>query len=260
MSRKKRPQPALPDKLEGVWWRKRESAEQIAQRASKFFREISTLHPALGAWYDQRGSVKRSLAAPLNLSEYESALKVVQKGEEVGDYPPYEPLPWGGYWFSGWNGREDDLSMSFCASAGKDSTAVPNHIWLSWRAYSQPPVFSAEILTAVIAALSNAWDADFCKVVGSYDPPGIPRKYVEWNIIPPDVGWMIQLARRNLSPADVPSAWRVEPCGNGTLITVRESPIDMHKPEDFALADRVRIELGLPTAWKRRQPQPRLPQ
>jgi len=107
-----------------------------------------------------------------------------------------------------------------------------------------------EVVARLIEAIADTWNPDFCECFSLDWEPIRKMHRLTWNSAVPRVGWMVYLANRELKASDVPSAYLVRSCGpGGSLVVVREEPIRMMHKQDFALAERVRNELGLPLPY-----------
>lgn len=240
----------MPESLWAQWKPRGETVEQLAARMSRWISAMREIHPAFAEWYPSMNSRRTAVTRPLHLAEPANAARLIQENITMSDGPDPQPVPGCGYAPSAWIPIDvpNEKDISFLATIGI-YTDMPEHFReifkLTWS-NGTPLLSDAAVVRQLFVSLVDAWDPLFCKCQGYWHPKS-PQHRVRWDMWTPAVGWMLYLSGRRLTRSDVPSAFDVQPCGqNGTLIIVRENPIDMDVPGDVALADRVRVELGLP--------------
>lgn len=241
--------PGVPWEVEAIWGARPESVDQVSDRVVATFTALRELHPHLREWFGLPNSDKRPREFPLQLDKPSAVRQFVVAGQERSDYQPFEVVPRLGYALHGYNAQLDTNHVVFSISCGLQGDAVANRVTFEW---TDTGCFLRNLdpLVRVIEVLASAWAPDFIAVAGRVDPKVRKVHWVRWNPFLPTVGWLLYVGHRRLTSADVPSAWRVSQCPpDGSLVIVRREFVDMSIARDFALAEKVRIELGLPPPY-----------
>ncbi|MDX2116856.1 MAG: Imm52 family immunity protein [Planctomycetota bacterium] len=240
----------FPETVRGFWPARIETREQVVERSARCARRIAEILPLqtpFGMWRGEEQSPSFSVVdfgTPQGRAEFlATCLKESDRGPageyfHVGLYSQTTDLPNRSVSISGWAG---------CTKA------LPGHNYnnmgVDWGGDGDRPL-PCEVVARLIEAVADTWHPDFCECFSLDWEPIRKMHRLTWNAAVPRIGWMVYLAERELKASDVPSAHLVRPCGpRGSLVIVREEPIRMMHKQDFALAERVRNELGLPLPY-----------
>ncbi|MFL5351019.1 immunity 52 family protein [Archangium sp.] len=218
----------------GVYWPERkESAEECARRAERFFRLLSLCDPIYARWFEQANSLKKALQLQFEPS-YETFLRFF-KSRKYNEGKL-------GFSFSAWTGHaENGHGGVVSLSCGSAFGPTPNSclVDLPYAGPEEQRVLTAPVLIEVMRAMVLAWEPDWGGVIShAYqdirdEPGGHPR-----------TGWLMYLSRRRGEVPPLPAPVRVEPVEDqGSLIVLTPERFNTDNPEHVALADQVRALL-----------------
>lgn len=239
----------LPTSIQAIWKPRGENIERLAARVVSWAEGMRELDPRFAKWHPDMNSRRTAITRPFDLTDNSIAESLILKFREMSDGPDPEPIPGWGFSPGAWTpmADDDDADVGFLTSIGKAKDS-PQHFFESFKfdwSQSAPFAHDWKLTAKAIHVLANAWEPLHCECAGYWHPKAKQHR-VRWDVWTPAVGWMLYLPDRQLSRSDVPSAADVQPCGTqGTLVLVREHPINMDNRHDLELSDRVRRELQL---------------
>ncbi|WP_257457416.1 immunity 52 family protein [Archangium lipolyticum] len=218
----------------GVYWPgRKESAEECARRAERFFRLLAQCDPIYIRWFEQANSLKKALQLQFEPT-YETFLRFFKSKK-------YQEGP-AGFSFSAWTGHvEDGQGGVISLSCGSIYDSPPN------RCLLHPPhagpeeqrILTAPVLTQMMRALILAWEPDD----GGVFSDAYQRLRKE-PVGPPRTGWLMYLSRRRGQVPPLPAPVRVEPVEDkGSLVILTPERFTVDDPAHVALADEVRALL-----------------
>jgi len=217
----------------GYWPGRKESAEECARRAERFFHLLSQCDPIYARWFEQANSLKKALQLQFEPS-YETLLRLF-KSKKYNEGAL-------GFYFSAWTGHtENGHGGVVSLRCGSAFGPTPNSclVDLPYAGPEEQRVLTAPVLTQMMRAMVLAWEPDWGSVISSAyqdlrkNPVGHPR-----------TGWLMYLSRRRGEVPPLPAPVRVEPVEDkGSLIVLTPERFTASNPEHVALADQVRALL-----------------
>jgi hypothetical protein len=110
-------------------------------------------------------------------------------------------------------------------------------------AASRGIVADVKVLTRVLVAIAEAWDANW-GVVESWDYQG-RKEDADGQLLRPWGGWITYLAAHDAGRVSLPSAARVEPAaGGGLVIVATQEPFTVANPAHTAALDAIQEALA----------------
>ncbi|MFY0571192.1 immunity 52 family protein [Archangium lansingense] len=214
----------------GAYWAaRRESAEECARRAERFFSLLSLCDPIYTRWFEQADSRKKALQLQFEPTS-ETFVRFFGKRK-------YKEGPHG-FSFSAWTGNEEGhggLLMMSCGSAfeGQSNRCL---LYLPSQEPEKERILRAPVLTQMMHAMVLAWEPDWGVITpgdfrDSLSQPGHTGTFV---------GWLTYVSRNRGEVPPLPEPVRVQPVEDkGTLIILTPERLTASNSEHVSLGRRV---------------------
>jgi hypothetical protein len=205
----------------GVYWpARKESVEECADRALRFFGDLMACDSALSTWYEKRRSRKQALAKRANVANREYLLGRLKKGRNRQNIrrTAIEDL---GFSFGLWNGGEDAKDADLYVRCGlywqspNPQTDLGNCVTLDFPE-DLGSLRQSERMASVLTAAAKAWNPEWAGIMSheAMDARGFSTKR-------PFLDWMVFVPRK-INKVPLPSS--VTTVGNGSLIVIQANP------------------------------------
>ena len=218
------------------WGPRKETAQECAQRAERFFPALASCDPSFAQWYQAGRGFPRELPGHPLLPQTKELETFFLKGRNRAN-ANREVIEDLGFHQIVWNEKKSPTDLHI-SCGGYSPWGAPNSCWLDL--VRQGPVrerlLRMPVLAEILTSIATAWDPDYG--IASSTPM---VDLVEQGRHEVRVGWLTYLSRRlgNLPP--LPAPVRIEPVGAlGWLLVLSPEPMTANNPEHVAFTLRIR--------------------